>query len=88
MCVCMPPLTCAAVQDPLADGPVIQSAATRALERGTTLDGVIGMVSRIAPRLRAPLVLFTYFNPIMRRGLDTFCRQIADAGASGELGLG
>jgi tryptophan synthase alpha subunit len=71
------------LQDPLADGPVIQGAATRALEKGTTLDGVLDMVRGVAPGLKAPLVLFTYYNPIMRRGMDKFCSQIAEAGASG-----
>lgn len=70
-------------QDPLADGVVIHTAATRALQHGATLDAVISMVSRVAPSLRAPLVLFTYYNPIIRRGMDTFCRQIKEAGASG-----
>ncbi|KAF8073088.1 TRPA1 [Scenedesmus sp. PABB004] len=71
--------------DPLADGVVIHSAATRALQHGTTLDKVIAMVAATAPKLRAPLVLFTYYNPIIRRGMDTFCAQIKEAGASGLL---
>lgn len=71
--------------DPLADGPVIQGAATRALERGTTLDKVIEMLASVAPSLKAPVVLFTYYNPIMRRGMDSFCKQIKAAGASGLL---
>lgn len=41
------------------------------------------MVAKVAPGLSAPLVLFTYFNPIIRRGMDTFCDQIKAAGASG-----
>lgn len=44
------------------------------------------MVSRVAPSLSAPLVLFTYYNPILRRGMDHFCKQIKEAGASGGLG--
>lgn len=69
--------------DPLADGAVIHSAATRALMQGTTLDAVIDMVRGVAPGLNAPLVLFTYFNPILRKGLDKFCAAIKEAGASG-----
>lgn len=69
--------------DPLADGAVIHSAATRALMQGTTLDAVIDMVRGVAPGLKAPLVLFTYFNPILRKGLDKFCAAIKEAGASG-----
>ena len=72
-----------AMQDPLADGPVIQGAATRALEKGTTLDSVISMLSKVSPTIRAPLVMFTYYNPIMRRGMDKFMQQIKAAGASG-----
>jgi hypothetical protein len=71
-------------QDPLADGPVIHSAATRALQKGATLDAVVAMVAEVSPQLKAPLVLFTYFNPILRKGVDKFCQQIKEAGASGE----
>lgn len=73
------------LQDPLADGPTIHCAATRALEKGTNLDSVIGVVREVSPQIKAPLVLFTYYNPIMRRGMDNFCRQIKEAGASGAL---
>lgn len=72
------------VQDPLADGPVIQNAATRALERGATLDRVIACVASVAPSISAPIVMFTYYNPIMRRGMDNFMQQIKEAGASGK----
>lgn len=71
-------------QDPLADGPVIQAASTRALEAGTTLDRVLAMLKGVSPRLRAPVVMFTYYNPIMARGPENFCAQARDAGASGE----
>lgn len=71
--------------DPLADGPVIQSASNRALNAGTTLDGVLGMLAGVSPQLRAPVVMFTYYNPIMARGADQFCAQARDAGASGLL---
>ena len=74
---------CLCCQDPLADGVTIHTAATRALQKGTTLDRVIDMVSKVAPTLDAPLVLFTYFNPIIRRGMDKFCQQIKAAGAAG-----
>jgi tryptophan synthase alpha subunit len=71
------------LQDPLADGAVIHTAATRALQHGTTLDKVIDMVAKVAPELKAPLVMFTYYNPIIRRGMDKFCVQIKAAGAAG-----
>lgn len=72
------------MQDPLADGPVIQGAATRALEKGTTLDKVIDVVRKVSPTMKAPIVMFCYYNPIMRKGLDNFCRTVKEAGASGE----
>lgn len=75
-------------QDPLADGPVIQGAATRALEKGTTLDSVLQVVRNVSPTIKAPLVLFTYYNPIMRRGMDKFCKMLKDAGASGQHRVG
>jgi tryptophan synthase alpha chain len=69
--------------DPLADGPVIQAAATRALKRGTRLDDVLKMLAEVTPKLKAPIVLFTYYNPILHRGLETFFQQIAQAGVKG-----
>jgi tryptophan synthase alpha chain len=69
--------------DPLADGPVIQAAATRALQRGTRLDDVLEMLAQVTPHLKAPIILFTYYNPILHRGLETFCQQIAQAGVKG-----
>ena len=69
--------------DPLADGPAIQAAATRALQRGTRLDDVLAMVKTVAPELRAPLILFTYYNPILYRGIEAFLQQIAAAGVAG-----
>ncbi|MBD2206894.1 tryptophan synthase subunit alpha [Calothrix sp. FACHB-1219] len=69
--------------DPLADGPVIQAAATRALERGTTLDAVLEMLQKTTPDLKSPIVLFTYYNPIMHRGIDKFLEEIAAAGVAG-----
>ena len=71
--------------DPLADGPTIQAAATRALQQGTTLDKVLAVVKEATPSIKAPIVLFTYYNPIMARGLDRFCQQLRDAGAAGLL---
>eukprot|EP00271_Cylindrocystis_brebissonii_P012015 TRINITY_DN30052_c0_g1_i1.p1 TRINITY_DN30052_c0_g1~~TRINITY_DN30052_c0_g1_i1.p1 ORF type:complete len:357 (+),score=60.94 TRINITY_DN30052_c0_g1_i1:241-1311(+) len=69
--------------DPLADGPVIQAAATRALANGTNLDSVLQLLARVSPKISAPVVLFTYYNPIMSRGPENFFRQIKEAGASG-----
>lgn len=69
--------------DPLADGPVIQAAATRALQRGITLDTVLSMLQVTTPSLKAPIVLFTYYNPILHRGIENFLQQIAAAGVAG-----
>jgi tryptophan synthase alpha chain len=69
--------------DPLADGPVIQAAATRALQRGTRLEQVLELVRIISPSLQAPIILFTYYNPILNRGIETFFEQIANAGVKG-----
>ncbi|MEH2093496.1 tryptophan synthase subunit alpha [Nostoc sp.] len=69
--------------DPLADGPVIQAAATRALQKGTKLEQVLEMLEAVTPTLKAPIILFTYYNPILHRGIKTFLAQIATAGARG-----
>src|SRR4028119_1924021 len=69
--------------DPLADGPVIQAAASRALQRGTRLDSVLEMVEKVSPNLRSPIILFTYYNPILYRGIETFLQQIKSAGVEG-----
>ncbi len=69
--------------DPLADGPVIQAAATRALTRQVTFEQVLSVVRSVTPILKAPLVLFSYYNPILYRGIDQFLTQVADAGAKG-----
>jgi len=69
--------------DPLADGPVIQAAATRALQRGTRLEQVLEIVERVSPTLRSPIILFTYYNPILNRGIQTFLQQLARAGVAG-----
>lgn len=69
--------------DPLADGPVIQAAATRALAKGVKLEQVLALVKRVSPDLQAPIILFTYYNPILNRGIETFLQQIAEAGVKG-----
>lgn len=71
--------------DPIADGPVNQAAATRALAAGTDLSGVLELVSRVRGEIAAPIVLFTYFNPLHARGLETFAEQAAASGVDGVL---
>ncbi|MFP4101411.1 tryptophan synthase subunit alpha [Coleofasciculus sp.] len=69
--------------DPLADGPTIQAAATRALKRGVRLDDVLAIAQEVTPDLKAPIILFTYYNPILNRGIEVFLKQIAAAGIAG-----
>jgi tryptophan synthase alpha chain len=69
--------------DPLADGPVIQAAATRALSRGVRLEDVLEIVRSLQGEIKAPIILFTYYNPIFYRGIDLFLQEIADAGVKG-----
>jgi tryptophan synthase alpha chain len=69
--------------DPLADGPVIQAAATRALHKGTKLEHVLEIVADVSPNLQAPIILFTYYNPILNRGINSFLAQIAKVGVRG-----
>ena len=69
--------------DPLADGPVIQAAATRALRQGVRIDAVLEMVQSLQTDLRAPIILFTYYNPIYHRGVPTFLKQVSAAGVKG-----
>jgi tryptophan synthase alpha chain len=69
--------------DPLADGPVIQAAATRALQKGTKLEHVLEIVAQESPNLQAPIILFTYYNPILNRGVKSFLAQLANVGVKG-----
>lgn len=71
--------------DPVADGPTIQRASERALRNGATLAGVIESVRRIRAQSQVPLILFSYFNPILRMGLENFAAAAAQAGADGVL---
>src|SRR5580692_6836414 len=71
--------------DPVADGPVIQRASDRALRSGTTLAGVLELVTRLRRKTQVPLVLFSYFNPILQMGIEKFADAAAKAGADGVL---
>src|SRR5246500_1424381 len=71
--------------DPLADGPTIQRASERALKAGASLAGVLELVRCIRESSQVPLVLFTYFNPILQMGLEKFAAAAAQAGADGVL---
>jgi tryptophan synthase alpha chain len=71
--------------DPLADGPVIQRAAMRALAAGTTLPRLLEMVAELRAESSVPIVLFTYYNPVLAFGLEAFARAAGRAGADGVL---
>src|ERR1700726_2003313 len=72
--------------DPLADGPVIQRAMERAVARRTSLAQVLDVARAIrAERPQAGLIIFTYFNPVLRYGLARFADDAAAAGADGVL---
>lgn len=72
--------------DPLGDGPIIQRASERALARGTRLKDVLTLTAQLrAARPQAGLILFSYFNPILRHGLARFAGDAAAAGADGVL---
>ena len=71
--------------DPVADGPTIQRASERALRGGTTLAGVVELVRRVRTRTQVPLILFSYFNPILQMGVARFAEAAAEAGADGVL---
>jgi tryptophan synthase alpha chain len=73
--------------DPMADGPVIQRATERALAAGTTLRHVLQLIETVRPAIRAPIVLFTYANPVMRAGLAEFAHEARRAGIDGVLVL-
>ena len=73
--------------EPLADGPVIQRASERALAGGKTLPRTLDLIASVRASISAPIVLFTYANPVYRLGLDRFMTRAADAGVDGLLVL-
>ena len=73
--------------EPLADGPVIQRATERALAAGATASGVLDLVKHVREAVKAPIVLFTYANPVLRMGIDTFGDRAREAGVDGVLVL-
>src|SRR5690606_10240499 len=73
--------------DPLADGPEIQAASERALLGGATLGRTLALVAYARAGVTAPIVLFTYANPVFRMGQRAFVKAAADAGVDGVLML-
>jgi len=73
--------------DPLADGPVIQRATERALAAGGSLRASLSLIRKVRQEVAAPIVLFSYANPLMRMGVEAFSREAASAGVQGVLVL-
>lgn len=71
--------------DPLADGPVIQSAATQALKNGMSLKKLFGQLKDIKDEVQIPLVLMGYLNPILHYGIEAFCQSCVESGVSGAI---
>jgi tryptophan synthase alpha chain len=73
--------------DPLADGPVIQRATERALASGGSLRTALALIADVRLAISAPIVVFTYANPMLKMGLEAFAQRSADAGVDGVLAL-
>ncbi len=71
--------------DPIADGPVIQRATDRALRNGVTLQKVLKLGEKIRKKSEIPLVLFSYFNPLLNHGLESLAKDATAAGFDGVL---
>ena len=71
--------------DPMADGPVIQQAATQSLRNGTTLKKIFTQLKEIKEEVHIPLILMGYLNVIMRYGIEEFCKSCVECGVSGAI---
>jgi len=71
--------------DPVADGVVNQEAAQRALKNSVSLRDIVGLVKKLREKSQIPLVLFTYFNPVLAYGVPQLAADAADAGVDGVL---
>ena len=71
--------------DPLADGPVIQTAATQALKNGMNLKTLFSQLVAIKDQVEIPLVMMGYLNPILHYGIEAFCQSCVEAGVSGMI---
>jgi tryptophan synthase alpha chain len=69
--------------DPVADGPTIQRAGKRALDNGTTLEGIFQALTEVRPQVTVPFVLMTYLNPILAFGIERFAERCLGAGVDG-----
>ena len=71
--------------DPMADGPVIQDAATKALRNGMNLKALFAQLQSIKEQVQIPLILMGYLNPIMQYGIEQFCQSCVESGVSGMI---
>jgi tryptophan synthase alpha chain len=69
--------------DPVADGPVIQAAGARALSAGATPQKILDAIGELSSQFAIPLVVLTYYNPILAMGIEQFMRNASDKGVSG-----
>lgn len=69
--------------DPLADGPTIQYSSNKAIENGITMNRIFQMVEEVREQSQVPIILMGYLNPVLRYGLEAFCRRAAKAGVDG-----
>lgn len=69
--------------DALADGPIIQEASEYAIKQGMNFNSILNIVEKVSGDITAPIILFTYYNPILARGIEEFIRKIALAGVKG-----
>lgn len=71
--------------DPIADGPTIQRASQRALRSGTTVERILELVKDLRPDVEPPLILMSYFNPVLKMGIEEFARRGSQAGLDGVI---
>lgn len=71
--------------DPMADGPIIQRASERALKHGFGLSEILSTVARVRERISTPIILFSYFNPLLQFGIERLAKAALDAGIDGVL---
>lgn len=69
--------------DALADGPIIQEASQHSINQGINLKQVLNIITTVSKNIKAPLILFTYYNPVLVKGVISFIRDIANSGAKG-----
>nr|YP_009399253.1 Tryptophan synthase alpha subunit [Kapraunia schneideri]ARW68859.1 Tryptophan synthase alpha subunit [Kapraunia schneideri] len=69
--------------DALADGPLIQEASKCAIENGVNIQSIFDILQKVNNKIKAPIIIFTYYNPILVKGLESFICEIADLGVKG-----